>query len=154
MKHFYRKVKRDFEYCFNVETSASLTIKELKTLRWLLAETFHPDYLGYKSFFTPAKNAIEVGPRLNFETAFSTNAVAICRSCGLYGISRVEKSRRWILRAGEDRIRFVTRLHDRMTECPYPSPLETFETGITPKPVLTVPLLENGVEALRAINRE
>ena len=41
-----------------------------------------------------------------------------------------------------------------MTECPYPSPLESFETGLVPEPVLTVPLLEKGIEALRAINRE
>ena len=26
---------------------------------------------------------IEIGPRLNFETAFSTNAVAICHACGI-----------------------------------------------------------------------
>src|SRR5512136_1961524 len=154
MKHFYRKVKRDFEYCFNVETSASLTIKELKTLRWLLAETFHPDYLGYKSFFTPAKNAIEVGPRLNFETAFSTNAVAICRSCGLNTILRMEKSRRWELPRGANRKRFLAEHHDRMTECEYPHPLESFETGVAPEPVVTVPLLEFGPEALAALNRD
>ena len=30
MKHFYRKVKQDFEYCFNVETSAPLTAQGIE----------------------------------------------------------------------------------------------------------------------------
>jgi len=129
MKHFYRKVKQDFEYCFNVETSAPLTAKELKTLRWLLAETFEPEDFGDKSFLAPAKDAIEVGPRLNFETAYSTNAVAICHSCSLDKVTRLECSRRYLPPSGTDRERFTAENHDRMTEYPYPKPLQTFGTG-------------------------
>ena len=36
----------------------------------------------------------EIGPRLSFATAWSTNAVAICHASGLTGIERVERSRR------------------------------------------------------------
>jgi phosphoribosylformylglycinamidine synthase len=97
---------------------------------------------------------VEVGPRLNFETAFSTNAVAICRSCGLHTVTRIEKSRRYLLPPGEDRDLFLARHHDRMTECLYPLPLESFESGIVPEPVRIVPLLDDGLEALRAINRD
>ena len=41
-----------------------------------------------------------------------------------------------------------------MTECPYPGPLTTFETGITPEAVRIVPLMEEGRAALERINRE
>jgi phosphoribosylformylglycinamidine synthase len=41
-----------------------------------------------------------------------------------------------------------------MTECPYPKPLTTFETGIKPEPVRIVPLMERGRAALEKINRE
>jgi phosphoribosylformylglycinamidine synthase len=41
-----------------------------------------------------------------------------------------------------------------MTECEYPAPLDSFETGLVPEPVVTIPFLEEGPEALRAINRE
>ncbi len=41
-----------------------------------------------------------------------------------------------------------------MTECPYPEPLSTFETGIKPEPVRVIPLLEKGRAALETINRE
>jgi len=41
-----------------------------------------------------------------------------------------------------------------MTECPYPRPLRTFETGIRPEKVKIVPLMEEGRPALERINRE
>jgi hypothetical protein len=37
----------------------------------------------------------EIGPRLSFATAWSTNAVAICHASGLTSIQRVERSRRY-----------------------------------------------------------
>jgi phosphoribosylformylglycinamidine synthase len=152
---FYRRAGTSFENCFYVEARAPLAADELLILRWLLAETFEPDQLQCQSSFGAEESAVlEVGPRLNFETAFSTNAVSICRACGLDRILRVEKSRRWILPPDEDRSAFLAAHHDRMTECPYPRPLESFETGMAPEPVATVPLLEKGPEALSAINRE
>jgi len=41
-----------------------------------------------------------------------------------------------------------------MTECPYRSPLTTFETGVKPEPVRVIPLREQGRAALEGINRE
>lgn len=155
IRRFYRLVGKDHENCFYVEVGGPLLSHELSILRWLLAETFEPRKLSDKSFLAAGiGETVEVGPRLNFETAFSTNSVAICRSCGLHKVSRVEKSRRWILPQHEDRSRFLAGHHDRMTECPYPSALESFETGLVPEAVLSIPFLEKGPEALRAINRE
>ena len=154
MKHFYRKVRGEFEYCFNVETSAPLTAQELKTLRWLLAETFEPENFGDKSFLAPAKNTIEIGPRLNFETAYSTNAVAICHSCGLDKVTRLECSRRYLPPAGTDRERFTAENHDRMTEYPYPEPLQTFGTGAAPEKTYAVPLIKKGIDELKRFNHK
>ena len=155
MQWFYRLAGKGLENCFYVEASAPLLAQEKTILSWLLAETFEPEKLSSQTFLgSDANKTVEVGPRLNFETAFSTNAVAICRACGLDKILRVEKSRRWILPQNEDRNHFIARHHDRMTECSYPSSLESFETGLVPEPVVTVPLIEKGPEALQAINRE
>lgn len=41
----------------------------------------------------------QVGPRMSFQSAWSTNAVSICRSCGLSQIKRLEQSRRYLLRS-------------------------------------------------------
>ena len=159
------------EYCFYIGAKEPLSAPELETLRWLLAETFEPGNLAEKSFLgndytlppvSPGKQGgglTEVGPRMNFMTAWSTNAVSICHSCGLTKITRIERSRRYRIDAEQvltegQRARFLNGLYDRMTECPYPQRLETFETGVTPEPFYSVPLREEGKPALEKINAE
>jgi phosphoribosylformylglycinamidine synthase len=122
---------------------------------------------------------VEVGPRMNFTTAWSTNTVSVCHACGLTKIKRIERSRRYKLifsqespplnpplikggqRGGElsslqslafGLQSFLELIHDRMTECPYHAPITTFKTGIKPEPVYIVPLIEKGKDALKKIN--
>ena len=75
--------------------------------------------------------------RLNFSTAWSTNAVSMCQSAGLTQITRVERSLRYFIMASMAdgsgvKISSVAEreisgcLHDRMTECRYAEPLESF----------------------------
>ncbi len=155
IQRFYRLAGDGFENCYYVEVSEPLSSVDLPILKWLLAETFETENLREATFLGPANGElVEVGPRLNFETAFSTNAVAICRYCGLRKVSRLEKSRRWVLPEGADRSQFAAARHDRMTECVYPASLESFATGVVPEPVVTVHLLEKGIDALRSVNRE
>jgi len=148
----------DTEFCYNVEADA-LTAAETDRLRWLLAETFEPGGFGNRSFLDGGGLVVEVGPRMNFTTAWSTNAVAICHACGLTAVRRIERSRRFRLEADgtllpEAAAAFAALVHDRMTECPYPAPLETFATGVKPEPVRSVALLAEGRAALERINRE
>ncbi len=155
------------EFCFNIAAHAPLTGDELRLLRWLLAETFEPDNFSDATFLNPHPalripySILEVGPRMNFTTAWSTNAVSICHACGLGKISRIERSRRYRLSLAanaalskNEETAFLALVHDRMTECPYPVPLRTFETGVKPEPVRIVPLLEEGRPALEKISRE
>ena len=44
-------------------------------------------------------------------------------------------------------------VHDRMTECIYATPLQSFATQIVPKPVITIPVTTRGRAALEAINK-
>ncbi len=161
------------EYCFYIEKVAPLSDEEQDIIKWLLSETFEPRNFSDESFLT-APYLFEIGPRMNFTTAWSTNAVSICHACGLTKIKRIERSRRYRLIlnqqsivstqcSGEGKIdpisselgtKFLGLIHDRMTECPYPEPLKTFETGIKPEPVFIVPLIEEGKDALRKINIE
>ncbi len=154
------------EFCFNIDSSAPLTDEELNTLKWLLSETFEQENFSSESFLIsnppipPLEKGgffeiFEVGPRMNFTTAWSTNAVSICHACGLTKINRIERSRRYKLIFGSQKSSdFLELIHDRMTECSYPEPLTTFETGIIPEPVKTIPLLEDGKSALIKINHE
>jgi phosphoribosylformylglycinamidine synthase len=170
------------EYCFNIEITVPLTQKELDMLSWLLSETFEPENFSEKSFLTRHSSPVtrhclfEVGPRMSFTTSWSTNAVSVCHACGLIKINRIERSRRYRLvfekrgqgfkgSRGREKIfpslessdprllePFLNLIHDRMTECTYPGTLTTFETGIKPEPVHSVPLIEEGIEALKRIN--
>jgi phosphoribosylformylglycinamidine synthase len=87
----------DTEFCFNIAAARPLTAPEMDVLRWLLAETFEPEGFGAASFLAPDGRILEVGPRMSFTTAWSTNAVAVCHACGLTGIERIERSRRYRL---------------------------------------------------------
>jgi len=150
--HYYRAADDSLEYCFYIETTGTLNSTQLKTLKWLLAETFQPGMFSRASMLGDG-DIVELGPRMNFETAYSTNAAAICRSCGINSITRLERSRRYRVPAGEDREVFIEKNHDRMTECLYSRPLISFSTGIIPEKVYTVPLIEKGMEALIEINK-
>ncbi|MDE2998112.1 MAG: phosphoribosylformylglycinamidine synthase [Gemmatimonadota bacterium] len=152
----HRVARLETEACFNVELNGTLTTGERKRLAWLLGETFEPEKLAETPFLDGEGTLIEVGPRLNFSTAWSTNAVSVCQACGLTGITRIERSRRYLIRPGLTPGReaaFLDTIHDRMTECEYASPLSTFETGAEPEPVAEVPLIQEGRAALEHINR-
>ena len=143
----HRQVKADFAYCFNVESSRALEPQEMQRLRLILADGFLIDTVT----FTPSlqgERVVEVGPRLNFATAWSSNLVSICRAVDLDAVTRVERSRRYLVPEGEDLQSFIDARHDRMTECVYPAPLTTFETGIVPEPVFEVDLITKGPDGL------
>ncbi|HEX7560608.1 MAG TPA: hypothetical protein VF347_00280, partial [Candidatus Humimicrobiaceae bacterium] len=155
---------KSFEYCYNIETSCLLNESDIKTLQWLLSETFEPGNFSVKSLlsehgFQKKSRILEIGPRLNFETAFSTNAVAICHACGINKITRLERSRRYLPGGQEPRTpsdldKFIDENHDRMTELVYSRELESFETGIKPEEVYIIPLLSEGTAALEGINKK
>ena len=102
---------------------------------------------------------------LNFSTAWSTNAVSICQSAGIPDITRVERSRRYLLHARDqqgsvqeislkDQKAIVAALHDRMTECRYVKPLESFEISVKPEPVYDVDIMGGGRAALEKANKD
>src|SRR5512146_589721 len=67
------------EFCFNVAAESPLTADEMRLLRWLLTETFEPEKFSERSFLNQQSTInhqpliLEVGPRMNFTTAWSAN---------------------------------------------------------------------------------
>lgn len=62
------------------------TFSPPRNVHRLLRETFEPEQLTGVSIFDgsePTQAVVEVGPRTNFSTAWSTNATSICSSVGL-----------------------------------------------------------------------
>lgn len=147
------------ETCFNIALGAPLTPAAERALNWLLAETFAPEALTRESALPVP--AVEVGPRLNFQTAWSANAVAICAACGVPQVSRLERSRRYHVSRADGVVVDPTRLlafaaavHDRMTEYLYPAPLESFEAGLVANRTEVVDVLGRGRAELERVSRE
>lgn len=153
------------EQCFNIGIQSGVSSQKLGCLRWLLQETYEPENLGTESFLEKKTkegvNAVivEVGPRLSFTTAWSANAVSICRACGLTEVTRLERSRRYLLYSKgvlpDYQINeFAAMVHDRMTECVYTQKLMSFDASVVPEEVRHVPVMERGRKALEEINQE
>jgi phosphoribosylformylglycinamidine synthase len=152
------------ESCFNIHRTSELSDLQKERLEWLLAETFDAGNLRLeKSAFEEQKApsafwVAEFGPRMTFTSAFSSNAVSICKSCDL-PIDRLEQSKRYrFLLSGdlsEEAITVLkTTLHDKMTEEEYKSALTTFDSGAKPAPFVMVPIMTQGRAALEKINEE
>lgn len=145
----YRRINDRLSHCFNIETARALRPEELERLRLILADGF----LAASITERPEQEGrvVEIGPRLNFATAWSANMLAICRAVGLEAITRVERSRRYLVPEGEDLAAFAAAHHDRMTECVYSAPLTTFDSGIVPEEVYEVDLIGQGPDVLLTI---
>jgi phosphoribosylformylglycinamidine synthase len=81
------------------------------------------------------------------------------RSCGVESITRIERNRRYKLRllseyTQEQLNSVVSLLYDRMTECVYPFPLESFHGAEAPAAVVTVPVLAEGRAAIERVNAQ
>jgi len=151
------------EQCFNAECAGGLDAASRETLTWLLRETYEPELFGAQSALVADASGpvVEVGPRLAYQSAWSTNAVAICHSCGLTNVSRLERSRRYKLIAANGQVIdddvvkvFAAEVHDRMTECVYEEPLKTFELNTKIEQVYTVPITTEGRAALERVDKE
>lgn len=145
--HFFLKKTPFFEFCYNVEVSSTLTEEELTILRYILADGFNMESISSSSAFNKNNDVIELGPRLNFATAYSTNLVSICNTCGLDKVMRIERSRRYLLDLKTERDDFIRKNHDRMTECLYFAPIESFEIEAEKEEVYEIPLKEKGPDA-------
>lgn len=146
----YRRIDETRAFCFNVESSRSLTGDEMTRLRLILADGLLLDSVQESPVLT-GDRVVEVGPRMNFATAWSSNMVSICSATGLDTVTRVERSRRYLVPDGIDLKAFIQENHDRMTECHYPKPLTTFDSGVEPEAVYEVDLKSKGPDGLNEL---
>ncbi|MDX1380451.1 MAG: phosphoribosylformylglycinamidine synthase, partial [Xanthomonadales bacterium] len=140
----------DAQFLYFVESSEAPGAAVLTALQDLLhgerVETLEPNGL------------LLVVPRLGTQSPWSTKATDIARRCGLETIERIERGIAYRVTGlgpgAHDAI--APALHDRMTQ----SVLGRLDqaaalfTHLPPRPLVRVPLLEQGPDALRDANRE
>ncbi|KAG5320948.1 PUR4 synthase, partial [Acromyrmex heyeri] len=145
------------ELCYYVETE-SLEEDEVQVLKWILSPLSKGECLRCDSIFSDTENhVIEIGPRLNFSTAFSTNVVSICKTVKLNKVKRVEIAIRYCIKHKKrlnEKIEnaIINVLGDRMTECRYMKPIETFDHGFRPEKWFEVDIIKKGRSALEEVN--
>jgi len=131
-------------------------------LLWVLRETYEPENIVVGTPFVSGGETLEVGPRLTFTSAFSTNAVSICANCGV-PVRRLERYRRYGIRLAEgaapltpaERSALAGLVHDRMTEWLPPAPLTSFEpVAVETEATRDVPVLEEGAAAIERESKE
>ncbi|XP_061744512.1 phosphoribosylformylglycinamidine synthase isoform X2 [Nerophis ophidion] len=151
------------ELCYNVELTGrdSLSAEHKEVLLWLFRPPLQAELLSEATKLKEADGTklVEIGPRLNFSTAWSTNAVSICQSAGLKDVTRVELSRRFLIKPKDATSmgnvkKLISFLHDSMTECIYERPISSFAVDVKPQPVFEVDILGKGREALEKANDE
>ncbi|GBL93931.1 Phosphoribosylformylglycinamidine synthase [Araneus ventricosus] len=149
------------EFCYYIQTDRNLNDDEIKKLKWLLQSG---GTLSTTSNFAevtgvdPKQITLEIGPRLNFSTPWSTNAVSVCNSVNL-PVSRIERATRYFLELSSEvneaiGNKIATSLHDRMTECIYNKPLESFSVDVKPAPWEEVDILGKGRAALEEVSND
>ncbi|XP_043359671.1 phosphoribosylformylglycinamidine synthase isoform X3 [Dermochelys coriacea] len=151
------------ELCYNVSwTGASPpNPQETQLLHWLFGCPLASGDVATESFLRPAPTdlLVEIGPRLNFSTAFSTNVVSVCRAAGLGCVDRAECSHRYLLQCARrptppEEAALVAVLSDRMTEQRYEEPIRSFAVATRPAPTWHVDVLGGGRTELERANQE
>ena len=170
-----RVVRMATETCFYIQLHKGYQLcgEDEQKLLWILTHPFSEKNTSKRSFLQNKSTqkvgwqyiTIEVGPRLNFSTAWSTNAVSICQSIGLIHVKRIEEVVRYVVEVNmadkssaendlnEDLSILLARvLHDKMTQCTYDQPLECFDVDIKPDQWFEVDVLAKGRFALEKVN--
>jgi phosphoribosylformylglycinamidine synthase len=148
MYRYFKKISDQFEQCFYVETNGELSKKEKQILKYLLADGFILNSLSNRSKFNTSKTIIEIGPRMNFTTAWSSNFTNICHSIGLNKVVQVEKFKRHILPEKVSADKFLEKNCDRMTEERYIKAVESFSRNVSPDEIYVIDLIGKGPDAL------
>ncbi|KAG0714982.1 Phosphoribosylformylglycinamidine synthase [Chionoecetes opilio] len=138
--------------------------KEAACQLWgLLGDPWLPDSGLHTTTQMQAKHdcqiLVEIGPRLTFTTAWSTNAVSICQAAGLTSVRRLEQAHRYLVTAStpiarQEKLKLVAALQDPMTQQEYTKPLDSFTLKVKPEDWVEVDLLGGGKEALQEINKK
>jgi phosphoribosylformylglycinamidine synthase len=99
-----------------------------------------------------------VVPRVGTQSPWSTKATDIAHHCGLDQVARIERGIAYHLAGltAELRAAAIPALHDRMTQSVFEDlePAWALFSHSPPRPLVRVPLLEEGAAALEAANRD
>lgn len=87
--------------------------------------------------------------------------MSICQGAGIKDVKRIEFSTRYLLTLAEDfeldpveEQKVVNSIHDRMTQCRYLNPVETFDLEVKSEEVYEINVMGEGRQALEKANEK
>ncbi|KAB7505070.1 Phosphoribosylformylglycinamidine synthase, partial [Armadillidium nasatum] len=153
------------ETCFYIQLKGrDIEEEDLKVLNRIIGDPWQDEFgLSQESQFCTSeisnKNQIlvEIGPRLNFSTPWSSNCISICKAAGLEFIDRMEKASRYLITFTDsvnekNKSKIISQLYDPMTQQIYEKPLERLSVENVPKTWTIVDVIGEGRKALEEIN--
>ncbi|KAH8240983.1 hypothetical protein KR026_009751 [Drosophila bipectinata] len=160
------RLERCYHLEYNAQAQHSVALDDL--LVWLVKHPMSNGQSLTKETVLrsegPRQLLLEVGPRFNFSTPYSTNCVNIFHNLGYSEVRRMETSNRYLLTFAGDSVardpsKFFPLLGDRMTQCLYTSenlPKASFDEQLPSRQAdwHFVPILEEGPAALERVNKE
>ncbi|CAK9298103.1 unnamed protein product [Gordionus sp. m RMFG-2023] len=178
-KHYINKFKNvipDYiqniylEECYYVQCVNGLNNYDEEKLLYILdCDKSEDSYIS--KFKEDDCEIIEIGPRINYSTPFSTNCVSICKSLGMDKIERLERSMRYYMFYDKknskidnwislEKFRFINSICDKMTQTIYPFPLVSFKSEFDEnysnenKICYDIDVMKYGRSALETLNTE
>lgn len=150
MLPFFRLESDGSETCFLVETQGNLTPEQAERMSQGLAPFFK--YLPKHSVTTTPSltgRVGMVGPRLSIETPQSSAAVEIMHASGYPDVQRIEVFQRYDIPLGLEDELYLAGLRDLVTQESYFELPETYAIELDIPSVQTIPLLSDGIDAVR-----
>jgi phosphoribosylformylglycinamidine synthase len=142
------------EFAHFVALSRPLDDAQQRALQGLLS-------YGAIALGEPPPSSFFVVPRIGTVSPWSSKATDIANNCGLEAVVRIERGMavsvgNWNGLSADARAAVAAVFHDRMTESVVPAEFSGAELFAqqTPQPLTTVPVLEEGIDALQRANVE
>lgn len=154
IRRCYVRLSSKKELCYNIDIAPGEKIsgKQFRVLKQFLRRI--PGTRVFANSGLNGKRVVEVGTRLSRKTPFCSQALSLLHICGFKQIIRIEVSRRYVFPDGANQKEFLEDKFDPMVEEIYPKPLESFIIETRPNPVITVPILGEGLELMAEANKK
>ena len=138
------------ELCYNVAVQGELSKAQQKAIKIYFKLT--PNQKVMRRPRLTGRNVREIGPFIKTETDYSSNAVMLLKDTGFPNVTRVEVTRRIVVAKILTDEEVIARYGDRMRECVYDRPIQTFEVAEKEDPLIIVPALGQTLELMQQAN--
>lgn len=147
------------EFMFLIESERKLNENERGMLAKILSLSYEPEKSSFNTLIGSEGYIVQTGPKRTQASPWSVNMVEVLHRSGLRMISRAERIARYKLvfqngyKPSKEELSVLSSVvYDFMREEIYAQNISSFETNVKPKETLIIPVLSDGLNALKHAN--